>query len=309
MRTYPPPNKDPMKATVPVLLLVFLPAAFSSLVSAPPGKASPARMRYDHGDPTPCEQLMLEMINRARADPTAEAARLGIQLNKGLEAGAISSSPKPPLAFHPKLTAAARGHTRWMLSAGRFSHTGAEGSDPRKRVAAAGYEFSQSWSQAENIGFGGTVGTPDLPTETAARHDALFQSPEHRKNICGPDFREIGLGLMAGRFKGGNAVLVTQNFAKGGTGPSPLVTGVVFEDRDGDGFYDPGEGMAGVTVVPEGGNWEAVTSASGGYAVPYDSTAAGTLTVTFQSGPLRGAVQRSVTRTGGNVKVDLLRKP
>lgn len=309
MQAYLPPKKGAMKAAVPVLLLVFLPAAFTPLVSAPPRKASPARMRYDHGDPTPCEQLMLEMINRARANPAAEAARLGIRLNSGLGPGTIASGPKPPLAFHPKLTAAARGHTRWMLSAGRFSHTGDKGSDPRKRVAAAGYEFSQSWSQAENIGFGGTAGTPDPPLETAARHDGLFQSPQHRKNICGPDFREIGLGLMAGRFQGGNAVLVTQNFASGGTGPSPLVTGVIFEDRDSDGFYDPGEGVAGVTVVPEGGNWEAVTSASGGYAVPYDPTAAGTLTITFQGGPFRSAVTRSITRTGGNVKVDLLKKP
>ena len=44
------------------------------------------------------EQLMLEMINRARLDPKAEAARLGISLNQGIAAGAISSSAKQPLA-------------------------------------------------------------------------------------------------------------------------------------------------------------------------------------------------------------------
>ncbi len=33
---------------------------------------------YDSGDPTPEEQLLLEYINRARANPTAEGARLGM---------------------------------------------------------------------------------------------------------------------------------------------------------------------------------------------------------------------------------------
>ena len=32
-----------------------------------------------HGDPTPEEQMILELINRARHDPAAEAARLNLQ--------------------------------------------------------------------------------------------------------------------------------------------------------------------------------------------------------------------------------------
>ncbi len=39
---------------------------------------------YDHGNPTDFEQLMLELVNRARNDPGVEAARLGIGLNDGL---------------------------------------------------------------------------------------------------------------------------------------------------------------------------------------------------------------------------------
>ena len=33
------------------------------------------------------EQLVIELINRARANPAAEAARLGIDLNEGLQPG------------------------------------------------------------------------------------------------------------------------------------------------------------------------------------------------------------------------------
>jgi hypothetical protein len=43
--------------------------------------------------PTDYEQYMLELLNRARANPAAEAARHGIDLNEGLPAGTISTTP------------------------------------------------------------------------------------------------------------------------------------------------------------------------------------------------------------------------
>ena len=49
-------------------------------------------------DLTPHEQYLLELINRARSDPGAEAARLGISLNQGLSPGTISGDAKQPLA-------------------------------------------------------------------------------------------------------------------------------------------------------------------------------------------------------------------
>ena len=50
--------------------------------------------------PSAAEQYFLELINRARANPAAEAARLGISLNEGLAGGTITASAKPPLAFN-----------------------------------------------------------------------------------------------------------------------------------------------------------------------------------------------------------------
>ena len=49
------------------------------------------------------EQLVLELINRARLDPAAEAARFGIALNEGLPAGTISTAAKQPLAMDDAL--------------------------------------------------------------------------------------------------------------------------------------------------------------------------------------------------------------
>jgi cyclophilin family peptidyl-prolyl cis-trans isomerase len=43
---------------------------------------------------------------------------------------------------------------------------------------------------------------------------------------------------------------------------------VVFDDKNGNGLYDLGEGIPGVRVEPDFGGFHALTSASGGYAVP-----------------------------------------
>ncbi len=269
---------------------------------------------YSHGDPTPQEQLMLELINRARANPAAEAARLGLDLNEGLPPDTISPDPKPPLAFHPLLIAAARAHSDWMLANDRFSHDGVDGSSPGDRMSAAGYVFSGSWTWGENIAWQGTTGTANLNQFTVAEHEALFRSPGHRENLMNADFDEVGLGVRSGVFTvtndttglivNYNAVMTTQNFARSASTPGPLVLGVVYRDANGDGFYTPGEGLAGVTVQPATGSYYAVTSTTGGFAFPAPTTA-GSLTVSFSGPGLAMPVNRTVTLSTGNVKVDL----
>ena len=107
--------------------------------------------------PTDAEQYLVELVNRARANPTAEAARFGIDLNEGLAAGTISAAPKAPLAINPFLTDSARGHSRWMIDNDVFSHTGAGGTSPMQRMQAAGYVFNpSSYAAGENIAWRGT---------------------------------------------------------------------------------------------------------------------------------------------------------
>src|ERR1051325_6101059 len=77
--------------------------------------------------PSPDEQFMLELINRARALPGVEAKRYGINLNEGLAASTLSTSARQPLAFNLNLISAARGQSQWMLGAKSFSHTGSNG--------------------------------------------------------------------------------------------------------------------------------------------------------------------------------------
>lgn len=260
--------------------------------------------------PTPSisaqEQLMLEMVNRARLDPLGEAARYGISLNQGLTAGTISSAPKAPLAFDPDLNESAASHSSWMLDVDVFSHTGVNGSNPGQRMTAAGYAFTGSWRWGENISWRGTTGTLNPTTSIMDSHKGLFLSAGHRVNIMG-DFREIGLAQEIGRFTSGgttfNASMVTQNFAKSGT--DAFITGVAYSDADGDRFYDVGEGQGAVVVDWLGDlGGAATTAAAGGYAVtiPVGLTGPAQVQVTTPT----AVMQATLGMTGTNVKLDVV---
>ena len=63
------------------------------------------------------EQLLLELVNRARSNPIAELAGYTeiSNLNDGLTANSISSQPKAPLAPNQALIDAAGSHSQDML--------------------------------------------------------------------------------------------------------------------------------------------------------------------------------------------------
>ena len=131
---------------------------------------------------------MLELINRARMNPVAEAARFGISLNSGLAAGTISSAPKQVLAMSDRLVVAADRHSDWMLTNDQFDHaetagtTGFSGVSPTNRMAAAGYSFTGAWSAGENISWSGSTGSINLTTEIFNQYRSLFLSGGHRAN-------------------------------------------------------------------------------------------------------------------------------
>ncbi|WP_421725743.1 CAP domain-containing protein [Bauldia sp.] len=247
--------------------------------------------------PTANEQYMLELINRARLDPAGEAARYGINLNKGLPSKTISEDPKQPLAMNPDLLDAARDHSTWMLNKDVFSHTGASGSSAGDRMRDAGYSFSGSWVWGENISWRGTTGSLDLTNAIRQQHKGLFLSSGHRENLMNGAFREVGVAQVEGVFTDGvdyNASMVTQNFAKSGS--AVFVTGAIYDDNDGDDFYSVGEGDGGVAVTANGSG--TTSYGSGGYQVKAPK---GFVTVTFD-----GSMTIKVDTTNGNAKVDLV---
>lgn len=252
---------------------------------------------------TPHEQLLIELVNRARLDPAGEADRYAIALNQGLAAGTLAGGSRDPLAPNALLNDAALGHSSWMLASDVFSHTGAGSSTPTQRMAAAGYALTGSWTTGENIAWIGTTGSIDLEQFTLSIHHNLFLSPGHRTNLLAEGFREIGVGIATGVFTDGgdwNAVMATENFARSGS--SYFVTGAVYDDADGDDFYDIGEGRGGVSIAVTGTAGD-TTGAAGGYAVGF---AGGTVDVTFSGGGLAGVVAVAIAAGTHNAKVDYI---
>ena len=168
------------------------------------------------------EQYLLELIN-------SERAKAGVQ----------------PLAFDNDLSESAEGHSKWMLAADVFSHTGSGGSSATQRMKAAGYLLQGSWATGENIAWATTRAPTGYQDEVKLLHTNLMNSAGHRANLLNANYREVGLGFEVGDYKGRSGAFVTENFAKSGS--DLFLTGVAFDDRDGDRFYDPGEGLRAIT--------------------------------------------------------------
>lgn len=293
---------------------------------------------YSIGEPTDEEQLYLELINRARANPTAEGLRLATSTDPDVQSALkqfnvdldvlknefAALEPRPPLAMNKKLTDAARLHTQFLFETATQTHTGRNESTISERITAAGYDWS---SVSENVysyardtfyshdgfqvdwgnGPGATYGMQAGRGHRVAIHD---ETPEPGID---PDVginREVGIAVILGsNTVGSNSVgphLVTQDFGTDSSADgygTPFVTGVAYYDLNANNFYDLGEGIGGLTVNVEGASSYAVTSASGGYAVPVLSTATARA-VTFTGLGAEGAFNTATTLDEANVKVD-----
>jgi hypothetical protein len=262
----------------------------------------PRTTLWSIGEPTGQEQLYLELINRARANPTAEGVRLasltdpaitqaysyfGVNLDRMKAEMANTYGADPtykilpawPLAMNAKLLTSARGHSNWMFANGQ-SHTGSGGSTILQRATAQGYSAQNI---AENI----------FTTANSTEHGhASFlvdwgfgsygmQDGRLHRRIAHGGYREVGIGIKEGS-NGTTAgpQVVTQDFAIAAGPVTPFVTGVAYYDFNRNNFYDPGEGLGGIQVTVAGAAYHSVTAASGGYAIPVPAGDA-TRAVTF----------------------------
>lgn len=246
------------------------------------------------------EQYILELINRGRLDPLAEAARYGISLNQGLSNGTISGEVKQALAPNALLSNAATAHSLWMLEANTFSHTGQGGSSMGERIEAAGYEFTGYWSYGENLAYGGSTAGVNLNQQAEIRYDHLFMSASHRVNTMNDNFREVGLGHEQGMYNQYHASMLTENFATSGS--NYFVTGVAYTDSNNNDFYTIGEGRGDITVTANGRSDQ--TEAAGGYGIGISPD--GTTSITIrQNGQTLGTAILDVGDK--NAKLDVIR--
>ena len=273
---------------------------------------------YPQPQPSSQEQYLLELINAARANPAAEGQMLANvtdpEILRYYQYYNVSTSQlvsdfngyaaKPPLAFNSLLNASSREQSLYMASAGVQTHNSADGTTFDQRISAEGYQWSgvgeNIYAYAENPYFG----------HVGLMADWGVPSLDHRANVMNdnpnyPTFREIGISCVPSSLKGFGPLVITEDFGTPRDGTVAYLTGVVYQDSNGSGSYDEGEGFANVTVTPDGGNYYAVTSAAGGFVIPLPATGSGTLTVTASGGALGGSRTKTVAYTAGtNVKVD-----
>ncbi|GEM_PF-2465182 len=265
-----------------------------------PYAAQPLPAAADYGDPSVAAQLHLEAINRARANPQAEAQRLG--LSSPSEGGVnISNTPQPPLAMNALLTQSAQGHSDDMAQQNYFNHTAQDGRTPFDRMQAAGYRFA---SAAENIAatsYGSDITERSLLMYKDLFIDANVSNRGHRVNILSSTYTEIGIGLANGKFLSYNGTYLTTDFARP-INAQPQVLGVVYADKNGDGAYSAGEALSGVTVTAQETSASTQTASAGGYSLPLSN---GDYSLVF-SHPTLGRTERRISIAGQNLKVDIL---
>lgn len=225
------------------------------------------------------EQLLLELVNRARANPTAEANRFNIGLNDGLPAGTITTAAKKPLAPHQILVNIAGAHSQDMLDRGFFSHYTDHAAKPPtigpgQRAVSAGYPAATT-AVGENIAWKGDQGAINENQYVYVLHEELFKSKFHRKGMLEPANDEAGMGVRDGQFRNPddgvtyNALMVTENF--GIRNINPYITGVVYTDTNNNDFYDIGESIRSGTVtatnINTGATFSETIGTSGAYGI------------------------------------------
>lgn len=252
---------------------------------------------------TPQEVYLSELVNRARANPQAEAARLGIDLAAGLtSAEAARLVAQEPLALNRFLTAAARAHSLDMATRNFFDHVNPSGQSPTDRARAAGY----GGTAGENIAGG--------YSSLDAAHLGWMQSVGHRKNVLSLHsnfdasfhYDEFGPGI-AMNAGGAYNNYYTELFGYQGALPAVYLLGVVINDADNNNFYGIGEGMAGVRIdvalqsAPSTVVGTYTTDAAGNYQI---ALAAGAYNVTFTRLSDGYRVTKTATIASQNVKLD-----
>lgn len=317
---------EPLRMAEPDPPLVFGPKYLplpqwegGAAITAAPSAEWTYHRTADGQHPNGDEQTLVWLMNHARQDPAAEGRWLATESDPEVAYGRssfhvnttllqnefASYAAKPPAAFDARLYEAAKAHSEDQIARDAQDHTG-----QFERVTAAGFRYTQARGNvfsyatsalnahaAWNIDWGTGDGTGMQPGRG------------HRMGLMAidGDYTNVGLASVAetNPATGVGPKVVTGNYchaAENGVDHfNVFLVGTVWQDKNQNSRYDPGEGYGNVMVTPSQGTYYAMTAAGGGYAIPV--TAGGALTVNFSGGGVPDA-SRSVTVSGGSVLLD-----
>lgn len=204
------------------------------------------------------------LLNEVRTNPSTAAA--------WFSDFASLPAPRPPLAIQSQLRTAAAVHANSMAEHDFFSHLDpTTGLHPNQRVRDAGYPLPDHL--AGNANSTEIIAAGDFAAADAALAE-FFNSrtdtnQSRRRSLMGidtvfADHSEIGVACRAAT----DSLFANYWVVELGHQPNRqrAVTGVVYEDLNGDGRFNAGEGIANVRI--SSGALTTVSDATGAYSLP-----------------------------------------
>jgi hypothetical protein len=291
-----------------------------STAGAPPAIEWTLHKTPDGRHPDGHEQQLVWLMNRARANPTAEgiflaelqdpavdAARRFFQVDaEVLRREFAGYAPKPPAAFDARLYQAAQAHSEYLIGIDGQSHT-----DQFRRIQEAGFHYGQAAGIVYSYAKHALYGHAGFNIDWGPGTDGTQDPPGHRLAIMSVNgaYTSVGYAAVAEADPASRVgpLVITGNLCSADTRFADhfnrFLVGTVWSDANGNDRYDPGEGLAGVRVQPDRGDYYAVTAAAGGYALPLTFEGGGS--VTFSGGAIATPVARGVTAGAASVLLDL----
>ena len=233
-------------------------------------------------DPSGTELHFVWSLNRARHDPAGWAAEQGLHERIGGDGAPTTLEDvgsRPPLALNTALVGSASDHALELSTSDVFQHQSAvDGRWPNQMVRDAGYplplelptddgyywELPDEANHVESI----TGGYTDAVTAiNELIVDEGVVGAGHRVHILASNpfyatHREIGAGFAhseEAQYEDYWAIHTAIADVE-----DRFLTGVVFDDLDANCLFDPGEGLAGITVTVDGKHF--ATNDAGGWS-------------------------------------------
>lgn len=159
---------------------------------------------------------MVSWLNAARANPAQACADVGVSLNEGLPAGAITETPKHPLVLDARLTTAAQKQAELILDTGILDHN--LNGTPQTRAASEGYRAS---AILENAGVTVSGAVFYDPVGVLHRqHNAYIAHAGHRVQLFDERTSNVGVGVAIGEWNASPAMASVIMFAATPTRPA-----------------------------------------------------------------------------------------
>jgi len=274
----------------------------------------------DGAHPDGNEQELVWLMNRARANPSAEGTFLRTTGDANVENGinffkvdrnllqtefnAIAA--KPPAAFDRRLYEASKQHSQYLIAndvqdhSGQIARVDALFSRVAVNVSVYSYAISPVHGHgALNIDWG-PGGTGGMQSGRGHRVAIMSNQSTLLTNVgfaMLPDSdinTDAGPLVFSGAYCSANTTAANQY--------NRFLTGTVWKDTNNNNRYDAGEGLNNVRIQPNSGTFYAITGVAGGWSIPI--TTAATYTLTYSGSALSSNFTRTATVDTTSVLVD-----